>query len=108
MAINPQLDGLAAKIANLESLITALDGVQPINISIGTYSLAVDPVVSPDAYNRGLDVLRGVAQSAILDLRNAIASTVLAQVAAAVAPIAMSADTGTFTDTGAGATLTQP
>jgi hypothetical protein len=42
-----------------------------------------------------------------LDYRNAIASTVLAQVAA-VAPIAMPVGTGTFTDTGADATLTQP
>lgn len=79
MALTPELDGLAAKVANLEALIHALDGVQPINITIGTYSLVVDPAISSEAYNRGLDVLRGVAQATILDLRNAIASTAIAQ-----------------------------
>lgn len=79
MALTPELDGLAAKVANLQALIVALDGVQPIQITIGAYGLTVDPAVSPDAYNRGLDVLRGVAQSAILDYRNAIASTAIAQ-----------------------------
>jgi hypothetical protein len=79
MAINPQIDAFVAQIGGLEALVAALDGTQPILVSIGPRQLLVDPVVMPEAYGRGSDVIRGVAQAAIVDLRNAISATVLAQ-----------------------------
>jgi hypothetical protein len=79
MALTPEIDGLTQRIAGLEALLTSLDGVQPIQVSIGNYSLSVDPVSMPDAYSRGSDILRVVANSAIQDLRNAVASTAIAQ-----------------------------
>jgi hypothetical protein len=79
MAISPQIDAFVAQIGGLEALVAALDGVRPILVSIGANQLLVDPAIMPEAYNRGSDVIRGVAQSAIVDLRNAISSTVLAQ-----------------------------
>lgn len=79
MALSPEIDGLVARIAGLDALVNALDGVQPINVSIGTYNLTVDPAAMPEAYQRGSDVLRAVAQSAINDLRNAIAGTAIMQ-----------------------------
>lgn len=80
MALTPELDALAAKVANLESLISNLDGVQAINVTIGTFVLIVDPATNRDAYNKGADVLRTVAQQNIADLHNAIASTAIVQV----------------------------
>jgi hypothetical protein len=79
MALTPELDGLVARIANLEALVVALDGVQPIQVTIGAYSLTVDPATMQDAYGRGSDVLVRVAQQAIADLREAIASTAIVQ-----------------------------
>jgi hypothetical protein len=79
MAINPQIDAFVAQIGGLESLVSALNGVTPILVTIGANQLLVDPAVSPEAYNRGSDVIRGVAQSAIVDLRNAISTTILVQ-----------------------------
>jgi hypothetical protein len=79
MAINPQIDAFVAQIGGLEALLLALDGVQPILVTIGANQLLVDPAAMPEAYGRGSDVIRGVAQSAIVDLRNAISATVLAQ-----------------------------
>jgi hypothetical protein len=79
MALTPELDALAARINGLEMLIASLDGVQPINVTIGAYSLIVDPNTMPDAYTRGSDILRVVAQSAISDLRNAVATTAIVQ-----------------------------
>jgi hypothetical protein len=79
MTINPTIDALVAQIGGLEALVGALDGVQPILVTIGNNQLLVDPPTMPEAYSRGSDVIRGVAQSAIVDLRNAISSVVLAQ-----------------------------
>jgi hypothetical protein len=79
MAINPQIDAFVAQISGLEALVGALDGVQPILVTIGNNQLLVDPPTMPEAYSRGSDVIRGVAQSAIVDLRNAISGTILAQ-----------------------------
>lgn len=79
MALTPEIDGLVQRIAGLEALIAALDGVQPIVVTIGTYSLTVDPTTMPEAYQRGSDSLRGTAQGAITDLRNAVAQTAIAQ-----------------------------
>jgi hypothetical protein len=79
MALTPEIDALVARINGLESLVSALDGVQPINVTIGTFSLTVDPATMPEAYTRGSDVLRNVAQSTIVDLRNAISQTAIAQ-----------------------------
>jgi hypothetical protein len=79
MAINPQIDAFVAQISGLEALVGALDGVQPILVTIGNNQLLVDPPTMPEAYGRGSDVIRGVAQSAIVDLRNAISATILAQ-----------------------------
>jgi hypothetical protein len=79
MTISPQIDALVTQIGGLGALVGALDGVQPILVTIGTNQLLVDPTTMPEAYARGSDVIRGVAQSAIVDLRNAISATVLAQ-----------------------------
>jgi hypothetical protein len=79
MALTPEIDGLTSQIGNLEQLVQALDGVQPIQITIGTHGLTVDPTVMPEAYSRGLDVIRSVSQSAIVDLRNAIATIAIQQ-----------------------------
>jgi hypothetical protein len=79
MPISPQIDAFVAQIGGLGALVAALDGVQPILVTIGTNQLLVDPATMPEAYARGSDVIRGVAQSAIVDLRNAISATVLAQ-----------------------------
>jgi hypothetical protein len=79
MPLSPEIDGLAARIEDLNALIAALDGVQPIHLTIGSYSLTVDPATMQDAYNRGSDVLRAVANSTINDLRNAIATTAIKQ-----------------------------
>jgi hypothetical protein len=79
MTINPTIDALVAQIGGLEALVGALDGVQPILVTIGNKQLLVDPPTMPEAYSRGSDVIRGVAQSAIVDLRNAISAVVLAQ-----------------------------
>jgi hypothetical protein len=79
MAINPQIDAFVAQIGGLEALVGALNGVQPILVTIGSNQLLVDPTTMPEAYGRGSDVIRGVAQSAIVDLRNAISATILAQ-----------------------------
>jgi hypothetical protein len=79
MAINPTIDALVGRIGGLEALVGALDGVQPILVTIGSERLLVDPATMSEAYGRGADVIRGVAQSAIVDLRNAISETVLAQ-----------------------------
>jgi hypothetical protein len=79
MAINPTIDALVGQIGGLEALVGALDGVQPILVTIGSEPTLVDPATMPEAYGRGSDVIRGVAQSAIVDLRNAISETVLAQ-----------------------------
>jgi hypothetical protein len=84
MALTPEIDAFIAQINGLNALVAALDGVQPINVTIGTggIGITVDPTVMPEAYTRGRDVLRSVAESAITDLRNAIASTAIAQGAA--------------------------
>jgi hypothetical protein len=79
MTINPTIDALVAQIGGLEALVGALDGVQPILVTIGNNQLLVDPPTMPEAYSRGSDVIRGVAQSAIVDLRNAISGIILAQ-----------------------------
>jgi hypothetical protein len=79
MTINPTIDALVGRIGGLEALVGALDGVQPILVTIGSEQLLVDPAASPEAYGRGSDVIRGVAQTAIVDLRNAISSAVLEQ-----------------------------
>lgn len=79
MALSPEIDGLVARIQGLEALVASLDGVQPINVTIGTYSLVVDPVAMPEAYQRGSDSLRATALGAITDLRNAVATTAVMQ-----------------------------
>jgi hypothetical protein len=79
MAITPEIDAFVAQIEGLNALIASLDGVQPIQVTIGTNGLLVDPAVMPEAYSRGSDVLRSVASTAIADLRNAIAMTAIAQ-----------------------------
>jgi hypothetical protein len=81
MALTPEIDELVARLANVEALITALDGVQIIHVTIGTYNLDVDPMTMTEAYNRGADVLRSIAHGYITDLRNAVAETAIAQVA---------------------------
>jgi hypothetical protein len=79
MAITPEIDALVARIDGLESLIGVLDGVQPIVITVGSFNFTVDPAIAPDAYARGADVLKGQAQATIIELRNRIASTAIAQ-----------------------------
>lgn len=79
MALSPEIDSLVARITGLEALISSLDGVQPINVTIGSYSLLVDPATMPEAYQRGSDSLRAVALGAITDLRAAIATTAVMQ-----------------------------
>lgn len=79
MALTPEIDAYIERINGLNALVAALDGVQPIQVTIGSYSLTVDPNGMPEAYSRGRDVLRSVAESTITDLRNAIATTAIAQ-----------------------------
>jgi hypothetical protein len=97
MTINPTIDAFVGQISGLEALVGALDGVQPILVSIGAKQLLVDPATMPEAYGRGSDVIRGVAQSAIVDLRNAISATILAQ----EMPAGPTGSTGTTGATGA-------
>jgi hypothetical protein len=103
MTINPQIDAFVAQIGGLEALVAALDGTQPILVSIGPRQLLVDPATMPEAYNRGSDVIRGVAQSAIVDLRNAISGTILAQ-EQPVGPTGPTGATGATGPSDAGAT----
>lgn len=79
MALTPEIDGLVARIAEIEAFVSALDGTQPIIMTIGTHSLTVDPTVAPEPYGRGIDVLKGVAQGFIVTLREGVASTAIAQ-----------------------------
>jgi hypothetical protein len=79
MALTPEIDGLVARIADLGALVVALDGVQPIQVTIGAYSITVDPAAMPEAYRRGSDVLRNVAELTIVDLKAAIANTAIQQ-----------------------------
>lgn len=79
MALTPELDALAAQIINMDALISSLDGIKPITVSIGTFSITVDPASMPVAYNSGAAVLRNVAETTILQLREAIATTALTQ-----------------------------
>lgn len=78
MALTPELDALASRVSALQALIDALDGKQPIEVTIGSFQMLVDPATAPEAYTRGADVLRGLAHGTIIDLRNAIATSVLA------------------------------
>lgn len=79
MALTPQIDGLVARIIGLDALIAALDGVTPIVVTVGTVNLTVSPETMPEAYQRGSDMLRNVALSAIQDLRVGVADTAIAQ-----------------------------
>jgi hypothetical protein len=79
MALTSEIDGLVQRIAGLEALITALDGVTPIVVTVGAVGLTVAPDTMPEAYQRGSDMLRNVAMSAIQDLRTVVANTAIAQ-----------------------------
>lgn len=79
MALSPEIDALVARISGLEALVASLDGIQPIHVTIGSYTLIVDPVAMPEAYQRGSDSLKATALGAITDLRNAVATTAVMQ-----------------------------
>lgn len=73
---------MTAQIAQLKSLVAALDGVQPITLSIGSYSMTVDPAVATDSYAHASQAIRNSVDGTIAYLRAAIADEAIAANAA--------------------------
>lgn len=79
MAITPTIDAVVNRIASLQALAAAIDGVTPITLTIGTASQTINPSNSPDAYQAMASFITRMTGTAIAKLRDQLASLSVTQ-----------------------------